>query len=166
MYTLVLPIGKKYFIRAHLPNYYSLEQTIDLNTHSLNKSNETNVDLWVKKINVGENIQLKNILFYQGTDRLKENSYVELQSVVDFLKMNADIKIRLEGHTDNQGDQQKNLQLSEDRVKAVKAYLVKNGIDAKRIETIGFGSSQPLVPNTTEELRQQNRRVEFKIIEM
>jgi OOP family OmpA-OmpF porin len=164
-FTLVLPLGKKYFIRPNVKDYYSNVQSVDLISKSTMYENK-NIDLWVKKITIGENINLKSVLFYQGTDHLKENSNLELQNVVDFLKQNPTVKIRLEGHTDNQGDQIKNLQLSEDRVKEVKAYLVKNDIEAKRIETIGYGSTKPLVPNTTEELRQQNRRVEFKIIEM
>ncbi len=89
-----------------------------------------------------------------------------LDEVGDVLVKNGQIrKLRIEGHTDNRGVPEKNLQLSQARAAAVLAYLVKQGIDAARLESQGFGASQPLVPNLTPGNRAKNRRVTFRILE-
>lgn len=72
--------------------------------------------------------------------------------------------LKLSGHTDNKGSESYNLKLSENRAKAVKNYLVAQGVDPSRIESKGFGSTQPIAPNDTEENRAINRRVEFQIV--
>jgi outer membrane protein OmpA-like peptidoglycan-associated protein len=89
-----------------------------------------------------------------------------LDEVADVLVHNPQIrKVRIEGHTDNRGEEQKNLELSQRRAAAVKAYLIKSGIEESRLESQGFGASQPLVPNLTAANRTKNRRVAFKIVE-
>jgi outer membrane protein OmpA-like peptidoglycan-associated protein len=80
------------------------------------------------------------------------------------MKEHPAVRIRLEGHTDNQGDANLNAELSENRAKEVKKYLVGQGIDDNRIEWIGYGGKRPMNTNTTEYLRQKNRRVEAVII--
>ena len=78
------------------------------------------------------------------------------------LAEHADLKLTIEGHTDNVGNAAANRALSEQRAAAVKAYLVeKHGIDAGRLQTAGFGDAKPAAPNATPEGRQQNRRVEL-----
>ena len=77
------------------------------------------------------------------------------------LTKHADLKLTIEGHTDNVGNPAANRTLSEQRAAAVKTYLVSKGIDAARIETAGLGDTKPDAPNTTPEGRQQNRRVEL-----
>ncbi len=69
-------------------------------------------------------------------------------------------RIRIAGHTDNVGNPRRNQRLSEARAEAVKAYLVAHGIDESRIEAVGFGDTQPVAPNDTDEGRAQNRRIE------
>jgi len=80
------------------------------------------------------------------------------------MKENTKIVIQLEGHTDNQGSSKANLALSEDRVEAVKRYLVSKGIGKDRIKTKSFGGSQPLSNELTQEARAMNRRVEMRIL--
>jgi OOP family OmpA-OmpF porin len=70
-------------------------------------------------------------------------------------------RVRIEGHTDNRGDDAYNLQLSQERAASVRAYLVKQGVAAKRLSSIGYGETQPLDPRETEEAWSQNRRVDF-----
>jgi len=82
---------------------------------------------------------------------------------VKILRDYPTVEILIGGHTDNQGDPALNLKLSEDRVEAVKKYLVSKGIDAKRLTTQGFGGTQPIANNEQEETRRFNRRVEFTI---
>ncbi|HEX4461956.1 MAG TPA: OmpA family protein [Polyangia bacterium] len=89
-----------------------------------------------------------------------------LDEVADVLVKHGEIRrIRVEGHTDNRGNADKNLELSKARAAAVVAYLVKQGIDPARLESEGFGSTQPLVPNITPAQRAKNRRVAFKILD-
>jgi len=77
---------------------------------------------------------------------------------------NGTMEVLIEGHTDNVGDFDANLQLSKDRVEEVKRYLGTKGIVGDRIQTKGYGPTRPVSPNTTEENRKKNRRVEFTIL--
>jgi outer membrane protein OmpA-like peptidoglycan-associated protein len=89
-----------------------------------------------------------------------------LDEVADVMVRNPQIKrVRIEGHTDNRGLPQKNLELSKARAAAVVAYLVKQGIDPARLESEGYGATQPLVPNLTPANRAKNRRVTFRILD-
>jgi outer membrane protein OmpA-like peptidoglycan-associated protein len=115
-------------------------------------------------LTVGTTIRLNKVYFERGKAVLLDSSYAELDNLVEMLKENPDIKIELSGHTDNQGNAKLNLKLSQDRVEAVKAYLVAKGIDAKRIKGKGYGGTRPVASNASEETRRLNRRVEFKII--
>ncbi len=113
------------------------------------------------KAEVGAKVELKNILFETGKADLLPESIEGLTQVVEWLKANPTVEIRLEGHTDAIGDSQANMKLSIDRVTTVKQYLVNKGIDASRIETQGFGDTKPLVNSTNDQQRKQNRRVEL-----
>jgi outer membrane protein OmpA-like peptidoglycan-associated protein len=106
---------------------------------------------------------LRNVFFVQSKATLLPESYPELDRLVQIMKDNRTIEIQLEGHTDGRGDPKANLELSEQRVEAVKHYLITKGISEKRIVGKGFGGAKPVVSNDTEENRQLNRRVEFKI---
>ena len=121
-------------------------------------------DIALVPIEIGTSVKLTNVFFQKGTSSLIENSYLELNQIFQFLKDNPTVAIRLEGHTDNQGDQTENLKLSEQRVKTVREYLVKYGISTKRIDFKAFGGSTPVASNTEEDTRKLNRRVEFVII--
>ena len=95
---------------------------------------------------------------------LKNESQVELDKVVELLQQNPTIAIEIEGHTDNVGNDADNQKLSEARAKSVIKYFVSKGIDAKRLSAKGFGESQPVATNDTEEGRAQNRRTTMKIV--
>jgi len=109
---------------------------------------------------------LRGCWFFFDFDKadLKEESLPELDLAASFLRDHPEIKVRIEGHTDDVGSDDYNLQLSRRRADAVKKYLVSKGIDEKRITTVGYGKSQPKVKDTTPEARAQNRRVEMKIV--
>lgn len=107
----------------------------------------------------------KSLEFASAKDIIKAKSYPSLNELAKLLVTHkGDWKLKLSGHTDNQGDAQKNMELSEKRSKAVKNYLVKKGVPADNIITEWFGQTQPIAPNDTEAGRQKNRRVEMKII--
>lgn len=112
----------------------------------------------------GSVITLDHVLFHRGTANMVEGSEKELDLVVEVLNDNPKIKILLKGHTDNTGDPVKNVQLSEARVRSVKAYILSQGINAFRVSGKGYGGNQPIASNETEETRKLNRRVEFEVI--
>jgi outer membrane protein OmpA-like peptidoglycan-associated protein len=107
---------------------------------------------------------LKDLYFLQSQDVILPESIPELESIYAFLEKNPSAKIELQGHTDSQGDFNLNLELSRNRALAVKNFMIKKGIDEKRISTRGFGGTRPIASNQTEETRRKNRRVELLVL--
>lgn len=108
---------------------------------------------------------LQQVHFATGKATILADSYSLLQQVVDAIVKNNVRRVRIEGHTDNRGKKDFNLQLSSDRAKAVADYLASQGIDKSRLDAQGFGDSKPVAPNLTARGRELNRRVEFFIVE-
>jgi outer membrane protein OmpA-like peptidoglycan-associated protein len=107
----------------------------------------------------------EKVNFETGKAALLPASETLLDEVAKVMTDHPEIqKLRVEGHTDNQGGAAYNLRLSNNRAKAVRDYLVKKGIDAKRLDSKGFGQTKPLGDNKTPDGREQNRRVEMKIL--
>ncbi|MCP4298740.1 MAG: OmpA family protein, partial [Proteobacteria bacterium] len=104
---------------------------------------------------------VKGVRFDYKKWDVKPQNNTNLSNIINILKRNPGLKIRIEGHTDNVGSKKYNLGLSEKRAKAIKAYLLKNGIDKSRITTIGYGLSKPIASNKTKEGRALNRRAEL-----
>lgn len=122
------------------------------------------VDLYLNPMELNAKVELKPIFFEQSKAVVLERSYASLDELAEFLKENWTVSIRIEGHTDNQGDKKALQKLSEERANAIKEYLVfKKFIQPLRIETVGMGDKVPLNGNVTEELRAKNRRVEVVI---
>lgn len=103
------------------------------------------------------------IKFRSGKDIITASSYGILDNVVKVLKQNSSYKLQIDGHTDSMGDDQMNLNLSKNRAKAVKAYLVDKGIEASRLSSEGYGESKPVADNANAAGRAENRRVELTI---
>lgn len=112
---------------------------------------------------IGTVLTLDNVNFGQGSSVLEETSYESLDDLVGMLNESSQMTIQLEGHTDFRGSPTANIRLSQDRVDAVKKYLVDKGIAETRIATKAFGGSQPLSRDNTTEARSRNRRVEVRI---
>jgi outer membrane protein OmpA-like peptidoglycan-associated protein len=108
---------------------------------------------------------LQQVHFATGKAQILADSFNLLQQVVDAVVKNNVKRIKIEGHTDNRGDKAANQALSEARAKAVGEYLVAQGIDAQRVESVGYGDAKPIAPNLTARGRELNRRVEFIILE-
>jgi OmpA-OmpF porin, OOP family len=107
-------------------------------------------------------VATQGIYFDTGSDRIRPESTPTLKEIGQMLTEHADLKLTIEGHTDNVGNAATNQDLSHRRAAAVKAYLVANhGVDSSRLSSAGFGDKKPAAPNTTPEGRQQNRRVEL-----
>lgn len=123
-------------------------------------------DISLQRAGVGKTYILKNIFFDFDKSDLQPASFVELNLLVDYLKQNHDIAIEIGGHTDDQGSDDYNNRLSLARAKAVYDYLLSKGIEASQVSYKGYGKSQPIADNGTEEGRATNRRTEFKIVEV
>lgn len=116
-------------------------------------------------LSVGQSVTLENIFFRTGSATLYEESLVELDKVAELLHSTPSLRIELGGHTDNVGAEQANQRLSEQRARAAYDYLLQRGIEASRLTYRGYGESQPVAPNDSEEGRRQNRRTVFTVLE-
>jgi outer membrane protein OmpA-like peptidoglycan-associated protein len=106
---------------------------------------------------------LTGILFETGKDVIRPSSFTILNDVVRIMKENPEYNLKINGHTDNVGDDAKNLDLSQRRAEAVRKYLADNGIEATRMTSEGFGETVPVAENNTVAGKTKNRRVEFKV---
>lgn len=162
-FLLCLPIDKNYMLNASIDGYlffsenYALKQLAD-------QMKPIVLDVPMQPIELENVMELKNVFFETAKFDLKPESKAELDKVVAFLNKNKTISGELSGHTDNVGDKKMNQVLSQNRAKAVYDYLVKNGIEAKRLTYKGYGDTKPKVLNDTDEHRQMNRRTEFKVL--
>jgi len=113
----------------------------------------------------GDTIVLRGVNFDFNKATLTLNARTILDQVVTALTSRPDIKVEVDGHTDGKGSGPYNLKLSDRRARSVKQYLVEKGIDAGRLTTKGFGKTEPIADNSTDEGRELNRRVELKVTE-
>jgi len=117
------------------------------------------------KLQKGQTIILKNVNFEFGTAVLLTPSFEELKVIAKTLILHPELQILIKGHTDHIGNANHNWTLSRERAKTVHAFLVRQGIDRKRMTYKGYGETQPIASNEKEEGRQTNRRVEIEVIE-
>jgi outer membrane protein OmpA-like peptidoglycan-associated protein len=113
------------------------------------------------KVEVGQAIVLDGIVFATGKSDITAESDSILIQAYNTLNLNPDITVEIRGYTDNKGRRSSNKKLSLARAEAVKGWLVAKGITPDRIAAAGFGQENPVAPNTTEDGRQKNRRIEF-----
>ncbi len=123
------------------------------------------VNLEVKEARQGGSFIIDNILYATNSAEIEADSRIFLESFAQYLKENPNIKIEIQGHTDNVGNPKDNDALSSNRAYSVKSVLEENGVDGKRITAKGYGSNRPIADNKTEAGRAQNRRTEFMIVE-
>ncbi len=161
-YEITLPPGREYAFYAEKKGFYAVRE--NLNLKQVKKYGEVKKDLYLTPIEAGQAISLNNVFFVRSKAVLLPKSFPELNKLHEMMIENTGISIKLEGHTDNTGSPDLNLKLSQDRADKVKEYLVKKGIDQKRITTQGYGGEKPVASNAKEETRRLNRRVEFRII--
>lgn len=161
-FLVTLPSGRNYGIFVHAEKYLPHSENFDLAEATEYKEVEKEIKL--AKIDVGAKIVLRNIFFDYGKSTLRSESFGELDRLQKLLTEFNTVKIEISGHTDNKGSKAINKPLSENRAKAVVDYLVKNGIAQDRLTFAGYADEQPIAENKTEDGRQQNRRVEFKVL--
>jgi outer membrane protein OmpA-like peptidoglycan-associated protein len=160
-YFVVLQQDKIYSITADKDDYLFFSERYEVPKGDI--GNEKSKDILLSPI-AGGNTRLL-IFFDFDKASLKKESIPELDRVANFLNRNSEVRILLEGHTDDVGALDYNVKLSENRSKAVREYLINKNINADRINTQGFGSKNPLINDKTEEARATNRRVEMKILD-
>jgi len=115
------------------------------------------------KAKIGTLLKIENIEFEVAKGSLTPKGASTVSKLANILKGYPDINVEIAGHTDSDGSAQFNAKLSQSRVDMVKSKLVTKGIEAKRLTAKGYGESKPLVPNTSDENKQKNRRVEINI---
>jgi outer membrane protein OmpA-like peptidoglycan-associated protein/tetratricopeptide (TPR) repeat protein len=153
--------NKNYALNVSSDGYLFYSENFSLKNQSSSEPLVLNVPL--NPILAGERVVLKNVFFDVDKFTLRDESKIELDKLVAFLKLNNTVRIELSGHTDNTGDKARNSVLSANRAKAVYTYLIQNGIEDFRLSYKGYADAQPIADNKTEAGRQQNRRTEFKI---
>lgn len=150
-----------YVITASAEGYLNTVDSIWINDKEVTPVTK---DIPLQPIEVGVTVRLKNIYFDFDKTTLKNESFVELDKVVDFLKQNQSVEIEISGHTDNKGSDDYNATLSQGRSEAVVSYIVSQGVDSYRLTAHGYGESKPIDTNDSDEGRANNRRVEFTVM--
>jgi OmpA-OmpF porin, OOP family len=161
-YLIVLTQGAEYALYVSKQNY--LFQSLNFNYSAVQNFEPVTMNIDLEKVKEGTTAILENIFFDVDKYNLKEKSLTELQKISRFLLENPRIRVEISGHTDNSGADAYNKQLSEKRAQSVYNYLISNGLDSKRLIIRGYGSERPIADNATDNGRQKNRRIEFKII--
>ncbi|MCO5258577.1 MAG: OmpA family protein [Crocinitomicaceae bacterium] len=171
-FLVSLPAGKNYGIAVKADGYLFHSENFDIPKGA--DYQEYNKDVYMKKIEVGEVIVLKNIFYDLAKYSLRPESKTELDRLIKLLNDNPTIKIQISGHTDSRGSDEMNKELSKNRAKEVVTYLIKAGISEGRLKYEGYGEEQLIhsdaeiaklkTEKEREAAHQENRRTEFKII--
>ncbi|MDX1653406.1 MAG: OmpA family protein [Brumimicrobium sp.] len=181
-YERTLRVNQEYFIKASKKKYFA-DATVK-NTLGIVESTNLQHDFYLTKIPTGE-IEIKGIEYDFNAATLREQSKKELDKLVDFLNLNANLKVQIRSHTDERGSDSYNMDLSRRRAQSVVDYLVDNGISRERLEPKGLGETEPAVIQNSEgqevtltpeyinslsdedlreEYHQRNRRTAFKVL--
>ncbi len=161
-YLVTLPVGKDYAFNVNRKGYLFYSDNFSLQKNNTDSVFTVNIPL--QPIEKGATIILKNIFFETGKFDIKNESKSELDKLVALLTDNPNLKIQLDGHTDNIGQEKDNLLLSTSRAKAVVGYLLSKSINAQRLTYKGFGSTSPIAENKTESGKALNRRTALSVI--
>lgn len=160
-YAIALTFKSDYVVTVKKRDYVYVSKYISQKSKSFDLP--TQLDFKMQKIQVGKPYQLEDIFYATDSDELTPESIDILESFFDFLNENPEIKVEIQGHTDNVGSGEYNLELSQRRAKTVFNFLIQKGISPPRLTYKGFGESKPVADNNTEEGRQKNRRTIFII---
>lgn len=161
-FLMVLHPGNDYAFNINSPAYLFYSENFNLKDSLNDRFVEKKFELIL--IKQGNSIILNNIFFEFNSSELLESSQPELGNLAELLIKNENLRIEINGHTDNIGDDAYNIQLSTDRARAVYSYLIDRGIDPSRLKYSGYGSAKPLDTNETETGRAKNRRTEIVIL--
>ena len=160
-YAVAVPVKKdeKFFLTVKKDDHFFNSKYIEPDKKQYDPP--TTVDFKIGVLEKNKPIRLDNVNFEIDSYQLDEVSKSNINQLVEFMKENTDLKIVLQGHTDNVGGTEYNIALSQSRVKEVKNYMCSQGITSNRITYKGFGEKVPIASNLTKKGRALNRRVEF-----
>ncbi|RDV16907.1 hypothetical protein DXT99_02030 [Pontibacter diazotrophicus] len=161
-YTVVLTEGKQYALYVSAPDY--LMSSLSFDYTSPKSLSPVALDVYLEPIKAGAAVVLNNLFFDTGKYNLERKSKTELNKLIKLLQQNEKVRLEIAGHTDDVGSDSDNKVLSERRAKAVVDYLSSNGISKDRLRYKGYGEAKPVQPNTSEENRQLNRRIEMLVL--
>ena len=171
-FLISLPAGKNYGIAVNAEGYLFQSENFEI-PESAGYTEYEKV-IYMKKIEVGKSIVLRNIFFDLDRSTIKPISKLELDRLIELLTENKTLRVEISGHTDTQGSASYNMKLSQNRAKSVVDYLVKAGFETSRFEFKGYGEEKPLISDeeisklSTKSERKDasavNRRTEFKIL--
>ncbi len=160
-FLATMRVGRSFSLAVSKEGYLLHSENFTLKDE---KSNEPfNVKIVLQKIEVGRKTTLNNIFFDTNKYDLLPESRIELQEVIAFLTDNPRVGIEIQGYTDDRGSEALNRILSENRAKAVYNYLVYSGVKPNVLSYRGYGASNPIADNATEEGKRMNRRTQFQI---
>ncbi|MBN1926457.1 MAG: PD40 domain-containing protein [Prolixibacteraceae bacterium] len=162
-YLVTLTVDRLYAFNINKKGYLFYSHHFNLKTKT-ELARARQFDIYLTPIEVGQTVVLNNLFFDFDSFQLREESFAELDQLVLFLEQNPKIEIEISGHTDNVGNEEYNLLLSENRAKVVAEYLTKF-VAKNRITFKGYGAAQPSGENQSEEGRALNRRCEMTILE-
>lgn len=158
-FQILLPKGETYSVR-----YKDFSKTVDYNKIELPAQEGKYIVDVIIKYQPSKVFVLDDVHFDTGKSTLKASSYPALNDIVEIMKLKPNMKIEIGGHTDNVGDPQSNMRLSQNRAKTVRNYIISKGIKSDRLTAVGYGETRPIADNNTENGRQENRRTEVTIL--
>ena len=162
-YLISLPSGKNYSVTVKADGFLYHSENVDVPAATTYQ--EIVKDIKLQPIDNGASFVLKNVFFDYNKSTLRDISRTELDNLIKLLTVDyPKMTIEIGGHTDNTGTLEYNVKLSTNRAKAVVDYLINHGVDSSRMTYKGYSYLQPIDTNDTPEGRQNNRRVEFKIV--
>ena len=173
-YSFPLYVNAKFTVTAEAAGFAPSKHLLDPATATVDRKVIQNIELGKPVVatpvdapvhHVGKVIRLEALIFHQRSSVISPESYPELNTVAEMMHSNPKMVIQLEGHTDTRGDAKLNLKLSEQRVDAVRDYLIRRGVSKNRVKLKAFGGSSPISTENTETAHKLNRRVEARIIE-
>jgi outer membrane protein OmpA-like peptidoglycan-associated protein len=166
-----VPLNKKFKVQTSFSNYFGSD--VEISTQQIQYDSTIYQDFSFDKILIGKTMKLEGIKFEAGQSAISSALSTDLEKIVDKLKDNPRIVVEIGVHTDCRGLAQNNLDISDDRARAIKEYVIKKGIDSKRVTYIGYGEAVPvnkceceetIIVPCSEQEHQQNNRVELKVI--
>ncbi len=158
-----LEVNKNNALQIQQEGYLFYSRNINLTTEA-SATQPFEMEVLLQPISANGKITLNNVFFDFDKSELKSESFAELDKLVELLLKNPAVKMEIAGHTDSKGDKKYNLLLSQKRAESVMEYLLKKGIDKLRLTAKGYGDTQPVAPNDTEENQAKNRRTEVKVL--
>lgn len=163
-FAVMSTVPKEYTVSVELDGYIFENVKVMLG-RATEEPQTVNRRVLLRKVAIGEISALRHVFFDFGKATLQEASFEELNMMVTMMKQNQTMQVEIGGHTDDVGSDSFNKKLSQQRADAVRVYLTNNGVNGRRIKSIGYGEERPIVSNDDESGgREINRRVEFKVI--